>query len=80
MALDAQLLGNTEVASAHSTSKHHARPKDVSHVGYGCEPNKLGLVKEFQVHELHTLGFSRVPSEHDRRCERISQLKQPRMK
>jgi hypothetical protein len=65
VALDAKLFDDVEVASARSIRKHHARPKDVSHVGDGCEPNDLWFIKESQVHELHALRFSRVLGEHD---------------
>jgi hypothetical protein len=41
MALNAQLLGDVKISATNCICENHARPKDVSDVSDGRQPNEL---------------------------------------
>jgi hypothetical protein len=66
MTLNAQLLEDVEVSATNRICEGHARPKDMSDVSDGCQPNELRTLKEFEIHQLHPFGLGRVIREPDR--------------
>ena len=66
MTLNAQLLDDVEVSATNCICEDHARPKDVSDVGDGGQPNELRAPEECEMHQLHAFGLGRVLREHDR--------------
>jgi len=66
MTLNAQLLGDVEVSATNRICEDHTRPKDMSDVSDGCQPNELRTLKELEMHQLHSFGLGRVICEHDR--------------